>query len=69
MEGHAVLWFNTHTDGSIDVMSEHLSEAVRQNPKGLVGGECGGNEKWILSKWLRERPFTYDEELAAEDGF
>ena len=48
--GDALLFFNTHPDGSIDPSSVHAGEPVLR-PDAV---------KWVLSKWLRARRFEVD---------
>ena len=51
-EGDAVLWHNVLEDGRPDVRSVHSSETVKRvEPRA---------EKWVLSKWLRQRPYEVD---------
>ena len=47
--GDAVLWYNTHCDGRVDPDSTHAGEPV-----------LSSTTKWVLSKWLRQRPFEVD---------
>lgn len=49
--GQAVLWHNCRPDGRIDERSVHAGERV-----------AAPHEKWVLSKFLRERPFVVDDE-------
>ena len=52
--GSAVLLHNTHPSGGVDERSVHCGERVVEG------------EKWVLSKWLRERPFAVDVEAFRE---
>jgi prolyl 4-hydroxylase len=44
--GSAILFYNTLPDGSLDPASLHAGEPVAQG------------EKWVATRWLRERPYT-----------
>ena len=44
-QGRAVCWTNVLPDGSVDAETEHIAEPVLQG------------EKWIFTKWVRERTF------------
>lgn len=44
-KGDALLYYNINTDGSVDPLTEHESDAI----------EFG--EKWIATKWLRQKPW------------
>ena len=67
VEGRAVLWHNTLPDGNIDVLSLHAGEPLQ--PQAGLSLSGANPEKWLLSKWLRARPFVADEEAAAVEGF
>lgn len=69
VEGRAVLWHNTLPDGRADVLSLHASEPLRAACANLSIPHANPAEKWVLSKWLRERPFGADEDAAAAEGF
>jgi prolyl 4-hydroxylase len=45
--GKAILWWNVDEQGNIDETTFHAGEDVIEG------------EKWVLTKWLRERKFTY----------
>ena len=47
--GDALLWWNTRCDGRVDPSSAHAGEEV-----------VSSTSKWVLSKWLRQRPFQVD---------
>ena len=47
--GDALLWYNTRCDGKVDPDSTHAGEPV-----------LSSTTKWVLSKWLRQRPFEVD---------
>ena len=54
----ALLWHNTLCSGSVDMRSVHAGSPVRR-----------GHEKWVLSKWLRARPFRVDEDAFKRQGW
>jgi prolyl 4-hydroxylase len=47
--GDAILWHNLRCDGRVDPDSTHAGEPV-----------VTSTTKWVLSKWLRQRPFEVD---------
>jgi prolyl 4-hydroxylase len=53
--GRALIWHNCRVDGAVDPNSVHAGELVSR-PK--AGEEA--REKWVLSKWVRQRPFEVD---------
>jgi hypothetical protein len=62
----------------VDYISKHAGEPLLfPSTGGTRGGGGGGTiddtnampEKWLLTKWIRERPFSIDEEAAKSDGF
>ena len=59
VEGRAVCWHNTLPSGRVDPRSVHAGELVVRRGGGGSGGSGGGavHEKWVLSKWVRQRPF------------
>lgn len=57
-QGTAVFWNNTLPSGAVDPRSIHSGELVRQ-------GRRKGMEKWVFSKWMRQRTFTVDHDAFA----
>ena len=55
--GDAVLWRNTLRNGAVDPRSVHAGLAVRNPGEGLGEHPGSGAQKWVLSKWIRARPF------------
>ena len=45
--GDAVLFYSLHPNGTFDTNSLHS------------GGVVTKGEKWIITKWMRERPYEY----------
>lgn len=76
VEGRALMWHNVKANGAIDPATVHAGELVirgrgRQNPRHTGPDDSAvlprtptrrraHVEKWVLSKWIRERPFTVD---------
>ena len=62
--GRAIIWRNVRSDGAVDPSSVHAGALVRR-PKRRFQGHDGdvsaaAHEKWVLSKWIRARPFQCD---------
>ena len=53
--GRALIWHNCQGNGAVDPDSVHAGELVSRPTD---GGEV--REKWVLSKWVRRRPFEVD---------
>ena len=72
VEGRAIIFHNTLPDGSVDHRSVHAGETVRWNRNSHAAPQQDQQvyrppppEKWLLSKWVRQRPYHVD----AEAGF
>ena len=53
--GRAIIWRNVRPGGSVDPLSVHAGNLVRRER-----GRRAVHEKWVLSKWMRQRPFDVD---------
>ena len=68
VEGRAIIFHNTLPDGSIDHRSVHAGEVVRRQHRDSHAVPQQDQqarrppppEKWLLSKWLRQRPYHVD---------
>jgi len=61
IEGAACMWYNAHPDGQIDTRSPHAGLGIKSkenSPK--MNTKL---EKWVLSCWIREKPFLSIEEV------
>mmetsp|Transcript_12734 Transcript_12734/g.27208 ORF Transcript_12734/g.27208 Transcript_12734/m.27208 type:complete len:259 (+) Transcript_12734:169-945(+) len=65
--GSALLWYNTLQTGEPDVRSMHRSMRIKQPSEwapadGTEQGEARQPVKWVLSKWLRRRPYRVSDD-------
>lgn len=70
VRGRALHWRNVKPNGAVDPLTIHAGELVVRGRR--MGGSSNVSssardrarapivEKWVLSKWVRERPFTVD---------
>ena len=54
--GDAIYFHNTTPEGRVDPASVHCGETLCRQPRER-GADVPVVEKWVLSKWLRTRPF------------
>lgn len=72
-EGRAVMWHNLlprrgRRSGRVDLLSVHASEPMIGTAVNCDAAPDGdGDEKWVLSKWLREGEFSVDVDAFMKD--